>query len=394
MKTYKLQAGLIIPVHQKPIPNGIIHLDADGIILGLYDESEYCSETVWYDGIICPGFINAHTHLELSGMKTLIPEGSGLNAFIGHVEKLKQHHLTDESLMLAAMDDMWESGTVAACDISNTRASISVKNNREIYWHNFIEVFGSHPSVAQSQFDKGIELLKEFQSRLPQFKSSLSPHATYSLSTELFNLLKEYISNYPGPFSIHNSESEDEIALFTRNEGKIATRLREWGVPSDYLPFSAKRPLQSIYNLLPNLQRVLLVHNTLSNAADLDFIMQAFSDPWFCLCPESNQYISKQMPIVVLFRKFTDRICLGTDSYASSGSLSIARQIYLLMQQKNGPGLEEAIRWGSINGARFMNIEEKFGTLEPGKKPGIIQITGFDLQKEHWINEPMVKRIF
>lgn len=393
MKIHKYQAALLLPIHKDPIPGGIIHADENGKILNILDSSYRCDETIYFDGILSPGFVNTHTHTELSGMGGLIEKKTGLDGFIEKVEKLKYSSNPVPDTIEKAIQAMYKSGTVAACDISNTSLSLSAKKKSHLLWHTFVEIYGSNPAKASEKFMEGVDILSTFKTKLPQHSSSLSAHATYSLSSELFKRITQYTIEHGGPLSLHFAESPDEINLFINNEGRIAQRLKLWGIPENYLPFSGQRPIQCLEGLLPSSERILFVHNTLANKDDLWYIGNRYQDAWYCLCPESNLYIEGILPELSIFKEISDRVCLGTDSLASSGSLSIAKQIYILMREEDGPCLSEAFRWASLNGARFMGLEKTLGSFESGKSPGILYIRGYDVKNHYWNEEPKVERI-
>ena len=102
----------------------------------------------------------------------------------------------------------------------------------------------------------------------------------------------------------------------------------------------------------------------------------------WCLCPAANKYIEKKLPDVVMMNKLVnDKITVGTDSYASNHFLSMANELNVLLEFYPALKLEDFIKWSTINGARFLGIEEKFGSFEKGKNPGLVMLTESEKNK-------------
>ena len=127
----------------------------------------------------------------------------------------------------------------------------------------------------------------------------------------------------------------------------------------------------------------LLVHNTFSNKADIDFAKTQHQKLYWCLCPNANLYIENALPDVDLFKNEAVKITLGTDSLASNHQLSILAEMQTLQNHKN-ISFEESLTWATLNGAEFLGIDKQYGSLSVGKKPGINLIKlGFDQKIEN-----------
>lgn len=118
-----IQAPYILPHNTAPLKNGYLYIENDGTVIHVNDVTPITNqfEVEFYQGIICPGFVNTHCHLELSHMKDLVAEGSGLPKFISQISKLRQISKIDKlKLVNKADENMFKSGIVAVGDISNT----------------------------------------------------------------------------------------------------------------------------------------------------------------------------------------------------------------------------------------------------------------------------------
>src|ERR1700748_3177816 len=208
-------ADYVFPVCADPIKNGVITTDDQGKVMSVtegHPPGTINSAPEHLKGVICPGFINTHCHLELSHLKGKVPPGNGLISFIKDLQAIRA---ADNKAILKAAEkadaEMYENGIVAVGDISNSNASIAIKAKSKIYYNTFVEAFSFIPEKAQETFDKALSLLKEFK---PQ-SCSVTPHAPYSVSKELFKLIKKYSDNGTTILiSIHNQESEDENKFY------------------------------------------------------------------------------------------------------------------------------------------------------------------------------------
>jgi len=376
MKSFK--ADYVFPVYADPIKNGIVTVDDTGKIISVSDQASSATNNLapeHLSGIICPGFINTHCHLELSHMLGKVSPKTGLVEFIKNI--LKQRGADNAAIIAAAEkadNDMYENGIVAVGDISNNSITAPVKAASKLYYHTFVEILGFLPSQADENFDKALTVLNEFK---PQ-PSSLTPHAPYSVSKELFRLIKKYSDTGNNLLSIHNQECEDENKFYRYKLGGFNDLYEYFGTDTSHFKPQARNSLQSIIPLLTSKQEILMVHNTCTNLKDIYFLKRFDRKINWCFCPNANLYIEDRLPKINLFIDQGFNITLGTDSLASNTSLSILSE--MLTIQHKFPAIDTAtlVEWATLNGAKFLGIDSDMGTLEPGKTPGLNLITGLD----------------
>lgn len=376
MKSFK--ADYVFPVYADPIKNGIVTVDDAGKIISVTDSNSPPQggkhiETL--SGIICPGFVNTHCHLELSHLKDKTKTGGGLVSFIKDIQSFRN---VDQQLVTEAIEkadqEMYDNGIVAVGDISNTNHSIAVKAKSKLYYHTFVETFGFLPQNAEDVFNKAMTLVAEFK---PQ-QVSITPHAPYSVSKELFKLIRKHSENGQNLISIHNQECEDENKFYRYKLGGFLDLYQHFGIDISYFKPQARNSVQSIIPLLTNKQDVLLVHNTCTNLKDIYFIKRFDRKVNFCFCPNANVYIEGKMPKIELFVDQGFNLTLGTDSLASNDRLCIMSEMRVIQKKFPSLSLTRLLEWGTINGARFLGIDDEKGSLNPGKTPGLNLITGLD----------------
>ncbi|OFX58770.1 MAG: hypothetical protein A2046_02570 [Bacteroidetes bacterium GWA2_30_7] len=381
----KISAHFIFPVSQPPIKNGILILDDENKISDLIDPKNTNIDSIanleFYNGIIVPGFVNTHCHLELSYLKNLVPVNLKLHGFIEFLVNNRNTGIEKaESCINLALNELKKNGIVAIGDISNTNITFSCKTNSSIYFHTFIECFGINPSDANKRFNNSVNLLNELQKQ--NLNGSLVPHAPYSLSKKLFNLIFEINSNNKNAIvSIHNQEGEEENNLFKTKSGAIYNALIKIGANKSYYTITDKNSLESIIQYLPSKINTILVHNTFSNFEDFNIAENYFENLFWCICPNSNLYIENALPDITLMNNICKNITIGTDSLASNRELSILSEIITI--SKNFPEIkfETILKWATLNGSFALNIDNKFGSFDVGKKPGVNLIQNFDFDK-------------
>ncbi|RYU86176.1 amidohydrolase [Mucilaginibacter terrigena] len=376
MKSFK--ADYVYPVCADPIKNGIVTVDDNGTIISVTDDKTPPASNTpieQVNGIIVPGFINTHCHTELSHMKGMIAAGGGLISFIKDILSSRSAEAADMLAAAEAADQqMYNNGIVAVGDISNTGITAPIKAKSKLYYHTFIEILGFLPESADSLFEKALETAEEFK---PQ-PTSITAHAPYSVSKELFKLIKKHCDTGTNLLSIHNQECEDENKFYRYKLGGFIDLYKHMGVDIGYFRPQARNSLQSIIPLLTNRQKILLVHNTCTNLKDIYFIKRFDRKINWCFCPNANIYIEKRLPKIELFVNQGFNITLGTDSLASNSKLCILSEMKTLQQNFPSLSIDTLLEWGTINGARFLGIDSDKGTIEAGKTPGLNLLTGLD----------------
>jgi len=350
-----ISAHYVFPVSSPPLRNGIVCVSDDGCIIDVIDVGGKLKERErleFYNGILVPGFVNAHCHLELSHLRNAIKPRCGLPDFITSIGNLRK--ASDENILEAAKnadEEMTKNGIVAVGDISNNAGTLCIKRNSRIRYHTFVEVFGLDDHRANEIIAAAKQTKQKYDNA--GLSASLAPHAVYSMSQELWEILHQsYQSSSPQVISIHHQEGDEEKVNGQRSTVKECL----WGG-----------------------MRCLLVHNTFSTKDDL----LKYTQPekfYFVLCPCSNLFIQNRLPDLQLFvsQKLCENTCIGTDSLASNTTLSILEEMKIIQQHAPEISLEMLLQWATLNGALALGFDHLLGSFEKGKTPGVNLITGID----------------
>jgi len=382
-----ISADYIFTIASESIQNGVITVDDDGVILNITSPPAPLPKergVEYYKGIICPGFINTHCHLELSHLRSKISEGTGMTGFIK--EFLSQRSLfSDVEIQKAITDaeaEMINNGIVAVGDISNNNSSFKQKSKGNLLYHTFIEIFDLDPSKAEEVFENAKKLECELQILNPQsliLNSSITPHAPYSVSKKLFELINEETIKNNNIISIHNQESEGENELFISGTGIMADMFKKMGINTELMR-TGKNSLRSTLPLLPKESRTLLVHNTYTSQEDIAWVQDTrhkTQDLFWCTCPNANLYIENKLPNYQSLIDGNSRVTIGTDSLASNWSLSILDELKTITKYFPNIPLNTLLLWATKNGADFLGFDQ-LGIIEKGKKPGLNLLTNVE----------------
>jgi aminodeoxyfutalosine deaminase len=400
-KVRKLSADYIFPVSSSPIEKGMIVMADNGEIKELLSPSDinYPSEGYEkFEGIICPGFINTHCHLELSSLKGKIEPGIGLPEFLNNVIKMRpagQEEIL--SSMEAAENEMILAGIVAVGDISNGNLSFSQKSKGNLKYHTFFELIGFNPENAESVFQKGLKLMDEYkllEQKNAGFTSraSLVPHAPYSVSGKLLQLIGGQCYADNGILSIHNQENEAENEFYQNGSGYFVDFLASLGIDTSNWKGTGFNSLPSVLAQLPKCNKTLLIHNTFTAASDVDWALDYSKMLYWCLCPKANLYIENRLPDVELFRNKKLKITIGTDSLSSNDTLSVLEELKVITKHFPQIPFNEQLKWATLNGAEALGFKE-FGAFETGKTPGVNLIEQVNLTQLSLTEYSKVKRL-
>lgn len=376
MKYYA--ADVVFPVAGPAIKRGVVAMDDQGIVKGVFNPGEIDENLVeQFKGALIPGFVNAHCHLELSHLLGVVPRSTGLPSFLSAVINERGNH---ESKLEAAMEEadkmMYDNGIQAVGDHVNSAVTAKIKENSPIKYHTFVEVM----ATKKEDVDTRIDNAKEIEFHFDYKHSSITPHAPYSGSKFLFKTLKKAISE-DNIISIHNQESDEENKLFRYKKGEFLEFFKKMDMVLEDFRAQARNSLQSFLPYIPSKNKLILVHNTYTSIKDLDFVDRMGRSVYFCFCPKANLYIEDRIPKIDNFLLGGHDIVIGTDSLASNDTLDILEELKVIHKEFPDLDFNETIKWATLNGAKALNLESELGSLEVGKKPGLVLLEGMDTFK-------------
>ncbi|MFI5172444.1 MAG: amidohydrolase family protein [Chitinophagales bacterium] len=388
----RITADIIYPITSQPITDHVLLIDDAGKLTGIFHKDKFEPSTVeFYNGALVPGFINTHCHLELSHLKNKFPEKTGLPEFLMLVTKQRETDIEQiNAAIIDAENEMIKNGIVAVGDISNNQNTFHQKTKRNLYYHTFIELISFNPANANSIFDKGEELYNTAAGL--GLSASLVPHAPYSVSKELIQLVTNHCYEINKPTCIHMLESNDENELYVRATGSYRKFYRELNVDIKHFSPTGKTSLESLLPFFNRGVKTQLVHNTIATEWDVQWAENINPNLFWCFCPNANLFIEDRIPDIPMLMKHVQYITIGTDSLASNHGLSVLDELKTIQNKFPEIKTNDLLRWSTLYGAKILGIEAQFGSLDIGKTPGLNLIE--NLQPENdLLKKGVVKKI-
>ena len=114
---------------------------------------------------------------------------------------------------------------------------------------------------------------------------------------------------------------------------------------------------------------------------------------WWCFCPSSNINIEKSLPDFEAFKRLNCQITIGTDSLASTRSLSVFDELKIIASNYETHNIGDLLQWATLNGAQFLGLSPKVGTIKKGSRPGLNLIENVDLENMKLTSESKVTKL-
>lgn len=381
MQYRKLKADKLFDGYRFRNEEDVLIVDEDAKVVDIVASDEAGDGVEKLNGILSPGLINCHCHLELSHLKNVIPPGTGLIDFLCSVVTKRGYEAEEIAAAITAAErEMYDNGTVAVGDIGNTADAAFIKSKSKIRWQNFVEVLGFFDAKAEETIahynSVAAALNYQLATQKSEHRTVLVPHAPYSVSTKTFQLINEATAGQV--ISIHNQENPAEDELYKTGGGDFLKLFRIFGITTSPFPVTGKSSIRSYLPFFNNGQTILSVHNTFTSEEDIVWANEYAANNGlklvYCLCPNANLYIENRTPPVDLFQKHSCNLVLGTDSYSSNWQLSIVKEIQALLQHTSA-SIEDALQMATINGAKALQWDDELGSFKKGKRPGVVLLT-------------------
>ena len=294
----KITADIVFPVSSKPIEQGVVVVDYQGVICKVGQRRDFKeSELEIYSGVLVPGFVNTHCHLELSHMKGRVNTGTSLIPFITSV--VQNRAASEEEIqaaIYAADQEMYEGGVVAVGDISNQVDTFACKRASKMRYYTFVEMFDFLQEAGATAAFEQYKAVYDDLELAPHLQKTCVPHAPYSVSKNLFAKINAQNAGKGGTISIHNQETPPENELFLNNRGGFVDFYKGFDISLENFVANGK---PSIHYALENMDaslKTLFVHNTLTTREDVKAAQAWNKEIYWATCPNANLYIENRLP--------------------------------------------------------------------------------------------------
>lgn len=390
-----LSAEYILPISSEPIFGGAVAIENSTIVsVGKKNEIiRQFSDTKTEDfgeAVIMPGFVNCHSHLELTAMRGFLDAfDDDFLSWLITLTKTRAEKLSDEDINISATLGALEgarAGVTCFGDIGRWgNAGFEALKKTGLRGILFQETeFAPDDKQADENFAKLIEKfsnLKETETEL--VKVGLSPHAPYTVSRKLFEKIAEFAVREKVKISIHAAESEQEQSFMFKDAGFFAELYREQNI--NYT--SPKMSTIEYFSEIGVLDaKPIFAHCVKVSETDINLIAQTNSS--IAHCPKSNAKLGHG---IAPLEKFLDKkipVGFGSDSMASNNICDILEEARfatlaarLHQERKNFLHAEEIIKTATLGGASALGLHHKIGTLEAGKQADLIAVSLSDVSQ-------------
>ena len=376
-------ASYLLPMNALSVAGGGIVVDQGRIVAvgRLADlRQSFAAPVEEYPGcILMPGLVNAHTHLELTHFPAwrlrhgLHYSPRSYVDWIIQVIKVKRALSLAElsASLLEGLKISLQSGTTMVGDFLSDRRLLPFYENAAVSGRIYLEFIGQDPSRCATLLagvDDDIHLLP------PPFLPGIAPHAPFTVSKQFLQALLETARHKDLPLAMHLAESSAESDFFRDTSGGIAAELYPFVGWHDYLPSPQHlTPTGWLANANALAEDFLAVHGVHLAQTDLEKLKAAGCA--VVLLPRSNDNLAVGRVPAALLLQSGIPLALGTDSLASSDSLSLWDEMRFLLDtfpEQFAP--VDAVRMATINGARAIKRGEDAGSLEQGKQADFLVV--------------------
>lgn len=318
-------------------------------------------------GVLIPALVNVHTHLELSAFKGKLAFDNGFKNWVRQLITLRDAASRDALLAGAqnGISELLSSGSRVVGEISTLGLTRNAFLQSELAGVWFQERLGTvepdggavNPPSAPSNDRKLL---------------SVAGHAPHTTSPDLLVSLKQATRRRHLPLSIHLAESEDESEFLETGRGAWAQFLTERGIDFSKWGLPVASPVKYMEQLGLLDPETIAVHLVSADREDFEILRE--SGTRVCLCLRSNTNLHQRLPDVKSMIESGIQPCLGTDSLASTGSLSIFDEMAFGIHHFPWLAPEQILAMATINGAKALGFEKMFGSLAPGKIGSLVYV--------------------
>lgn len=354
-ESYTLSARWVFPVSGPPIPDGMVAITGERIA-AVGPRGRQIADMDFGEAAILPGFVNAHTHLDLSELRGRCPPSGD---FTGWLRQVIAHRRAATPQQIEAdirmgLAESLRHGTTLLGDISGDGGSWDVLANAPLRAVVFRELLGLPQARASAAWER-LDRWLESRIATATCRPGVSPHAPYSVRSSLFLAA----STRGVPVAVHLAETAAEQELLLLRRGQLVPFLRDLDV---WEPDGLAEDAQHALNLLNGLSPTLLVH--------CNYLAPSASIPHNCTivyCPRTHSAFAHAPHPFRHFLQRGIRVALGTDSLASNPDLSILAELRHLHRHCPDVSGEVLLRMATLWGAKALGWAEETGSLEAGK---------------------------
>jgi len=368
------EADWVCPISSPPLRNGRLVVENGKIVTTSPSLVPPGEAVVRFEGCaIIPGFVNAHSHLELTILRGFLDD-LPFTDWIPRLTHAKYQVLSRADMLVSARlgaVEMLRAGVTCLGEVMDLGTGWEAMREFGLQGIAYQEVFGPAPGQA-------VEALQGLKEKIAHYRkeetetllAGVSPHAPYTVSAKLYRSVNEYAAAERLRMTTHIAESVDEGMFVRSGTGVFAERWQQRGIPIDP-PGSSPLAYLDQSGLLRS--EMLLVHGIDLDDADLALLRE--KRPSLVHCPKSNAKLAHGVARLAEIRETGIAVGLGTDSVASNNVVDMFEEMRMAIfqqrsrtQRLDSLDAQTVFRMATIEGARCLGLSDHLGTLEMGKR--------------------------
>ena len=365
----------VLPVAAPPIRDGWVEV-AGGVVTDVGAPAalprERPARTVRLPGhAVLPGLVNAHTHLELSGLRGAVPRTGSMPEWARAVMAGRARTAAGSAeAVRAAVDELRRAGTTLVGDVANTRESLAALRDGPVAAVVFREALGFDVGDAEADAIAAALSGERAAGAGGHVRIAIAAHAPYSVSPALFRALAGAAGN--GPRSVHVAESAEELELLRAGSGVWRAILEERGRwRADWKPPRAG-PVAYLDALGWVGPHTLIVHGVHLTPTEIDRIAAAGAT--LVACPRSNAWTGAGAPPLARFYAAGGRVAVGTDSLASAPDLNVFAELAAMRRLAPSVPASALLASATAVGASALGAGDRLGVIAPSRPAALIAV--------------------
>jgi 5-methylthioadenosine/S-adenosylhomocysteine deaminase len=362
-------ADWVLPVAGPPIENGGVAVE-NGLIaaVGPAETLEGERET-FREAVICPGFVNAHSHLEYA-VHAGFGDGLGFREWLElHVARGRALELSDRvDIARLGAAECLASGVTTVGDASFSGAAATAADELGLRAVVYLEVFGEGTAHMSERFEANRERIAGSLSE--RVRLGVSPHAPYTASLELYRAC----ADTGLPLSTHLAESAAERDWVVSGSGPWAES------PGLLVPPLGETGIRALARAGLLSSRMVAAHCVTVDDEEIELLAE--HGVAVAHCPRSNAYLGCGIAPVRRLLDAGVRVGLGTDSPASAGSFDMFEEMRTAISMARSARADagslscaDALRLATLGGAEALGLHPETGSLEPGKRADLTVVS-------------------
>ena len=372
----RYHAGWVVPIAGRPIRDGCVDVDGGRIVAvgpSAGAGSRRGRDVDLRGCAILPGLVNAHVHIELSGLRGEVPPAPSMPDWVRGLLARRAGGAPDASAMQRALAEARQCGTALVGDIGNTHAPVAPLRAARMPAVAFRELLGFDEPDPAALVERTCAELDREAGGNPRLR--LAAHAPYSVSPALFAALRAAAERRRlWPLSVHLAESREELEFLRSGTGAWRSLLEDLGRWDPGWTAGAPGPVAYLESLSWLGPGTLLVHGVHLTDAELRRIAETGAT--LVTCPRSNRWTGAGDPPVARFHAAGVRLAVGTDSLASAPDLDMFAELAALRRLAPEVPAAALLRAATLSGAEALGYGATHGAIAAGRRAALIAVAG------------------